>query len=95
MCNIYLIDNNSTGFFKQYLTNGVLHEEISVLNGKLNGTYKKYSNSGLIEESEYKNNVKNGICKKYNNDKTIIEFTLWNKGLLVNDAGTPHQLYIL
>lgn len=84
LCNIYLINNNSTGVFKQFLSDGTLQGEISIINGKLNGTYKNYLNGELIEECEYKNDLKNGLCKKYKNNETIIEYTLWKNGLLVN-----------
>ncbi len=82
--NIYLHNDNSTGIFKQYLTNGSLQGEISLLNGKLYGLQKNYCNNELVEECEYKNNLKNGLCKKYSNKETIIEFTRWKNGLILN-----------
>jgi len=83
--NIYLINNNSTGIFNQYSPSGNLQGEISIVNGKLNGTYRNYYNGELIEECEYKNDIKNGLCKIYKNNGTIIEFSMWKNGLLVNN----------
>ena len=56
--NIYLVNNNSTGIFKQYLPDGTLQGEISIVNGKLNGIYKNYFNGKLTDEFEYKNDIK-------------------------------------
>lgn len=84
LSDIYLINNNSTGVFKQFLLDGTLQGEISIINGKLNGTYKNYLNGELIEECEYKNDLKNGLCKKYKNNGNIIEFTLWKNGSMAS-----------
>jgi antitoxin component YwqK of YwqJK toxin-antitoxin module len=85
LCNIYLINSNSTGVYKQYLLDGDLQGEISLLNGKLNGIYKNYANGELIEECKYKNGVKNGVCKKYFHKGDTIENSVWVNGLLVNN----------
>jgi antitoxin component YwqK of YwqJK toxin-antitoxin module len=71
LSDIYLIDNKSSGIFKQYLSNGDLYGEISVLNGKLNGIYKSYVNGELSEECEYKKNVRHGLYKKYSKGNII------------------------
>lgn len=83
--NIYLVSDNSTGVFKQYLSDGTLQGEISLFKGKLSGVQKNYYNNELVEESEYKNNLKNGLCKRYKDNENIIEFTMWKNGSMINN----------
>jgi antitoxin component YwqK of YwqJK toxin-antitoxin module len=80
--DLHLIDNLSSGVFKQYSLDGSLTSILTIKNGKLNGICKNYSDGELDEEIEYKNNLRNGLCKKYIDGDTVIEFTLWKNGVL-------------
>ena len=60
------------GVDKEYYENGMLKEEVSYSNGKLNGFFKEYyENGSLKSEGNYKNGVLDGLIKEYySNSKT-------------------------
>ena len=54
------------GVLKEYYENGVIKEEVSYKNGKLNGVFREYFEDGALQsEGYYKNGYLNGVIKEY------------------------------
>jgi len=69
--NSYNEKNQKTGVWKSFYTDGTIKEEKKYLNGKLNGVYKIYNQSGyLVNAIHYKNGE---IVKESENFSTEID----------------------